>query len=58
MTNPHTPIPPVPRDESDQSAWDSMASCGDWFWGTLAALAGVGGGYLFLEWFLGWEFML
>jgi len=25
VTNPHTPADPRPRDESDQSAWDSMA---------------------------------
>jgi len=39
VTNPHTPADPRPRDESDKSAFDSMAKEGRWLWLMFALLA-------------------
>lgn len=47
MTNPHTPADPRPRDERDESAWDSMAREGRPLRWILAAFGLVIVGHLF-----------
>lgn len=39
MTNPHTPAEPRKRDNSDQTALDSMAREGRWLWLMFAFIA-------------------